>query len=295
MCQANICKTGMQWGFDKLIGGGFPAGNVVLITGDEGIGKTIFALEFLYNGATLFGENGLLILLDETGKGILRHANRIGWEFDEKDEKSLVTKGKRGKIYIRSFLSERKSKEFKPKHYGSGKSKISGEVDAYKVVKFLEEFVNQEERKIKRVVIDPLPAMDIHKEEVGKVIAFYQKVRELCRGNSNEALWPVCIIISHFVGRQSYWPIEVFYADSVIKMVKKTLSDGRIIRTLIPSKNRGTSIKMCEYQFEIRNKENFPDYKIIYRDEKGNEVIHPGIWIYNSSFETFRRQNIYQL
>ena len=47
-------------GFDGLVQGGLPAGSNILLTGRPGTGKTIFALQYLYNGA-LKGENGIYI------------------------------------------------------------------------------------------------------------------------------------------------------------------------------------------------------------------------------------------
>jgi KaiC/GvpD/RAD55 family RecA-like ATPase len=35
---------------DKFIGGGYPKGKSVLITGSAGSGKTIVAIHFIYNG-----------------------------------------------------------------------------------------------------------------------------------------------------------------------------------------------------------------------------------------------------
>ena len=55
--------TGVE-GLDELLSGGFPRGRVVLLLGGPGSGKTILASQFLYNGVTKYGENGILISLD---------------------------------------------------------------------------------------------------------------------------------------------------------------------------------------------------------------------------------------
>lgn len=68
-------------GLDEILGGGFPQGRVLLILGEPGAGKTILCSQFLVNGVTKFGENGLFVSMEE-GKG---HYNRemtaFGWDF----------------------------------------------------------------------------------------------------------------------------------------------------------------------------------------------------------------------
>ncbi|MDI6806700.1 MAG: ATPase domain-containing protein, partial [Candidatus Aenigmarchaeota archaeon] len=43
-------KSGIN-GLDKLIEGGFPEGSVILVSGAPGTGKTLFGLQFIYQGA----------------------------------------------------------------------------------------------------------------------------------------------------------------------------------------------------------------------------------------------------
>ena len=68
-------------GFDEIMGGGFPQGRVVLLLGEPGAGKTILSSQFLYNGASKYGESGLLVSMEE-GKGhYLREMSQFGWDF----------------------------------------------------------------------------------------------------------------------------------------------------------------------------------------------------------------------
>jgi|GEM_PF-464108 len=52
-------------GLDEILGGGFTKRSVNLISGKAGTGKTIFALDYIFNGARL-GEKGLFITFEET-------------------------------------------------------------------------------------------------------------------------------------------------------------------------------------------------------------------------------------
>lgn len=53
------CVTGIE-GLDSILGGGFPAGSLVLVTGVPGVGKTSLALEFAIRGAKR-GEKSLVL------------------------------------------------------------------------------------------------------------------------------------------------------------------------------------------------------------------------------------------
>jgi circadian clock protein KaiC len=84
------CKTGIE-GFDALVEGGFPVGQTVLYTGTPGTGKTIFGLEYLYNGVTKFKEKGLYVTFEETKEQIFLQGKQFGWDL-EKIEKSGMLK-----------------------------------------------------------------------------------------------------------------------------------------------------------------------------------------------------------
>ena len=66
--------------FDKLVDGGFPKNSIILITGPPGSGKTIFGIEFLYKGATEYGDKGYFISLEMSKDEIHLQANQMGWD-----------------------------------------------------------------------------------------------------------------------------------------------------------------------------------------------------------------------
>ena len=69
-------------GFDELIEGGFPKGRNIILTGPAGSGKTTFSLQFLYNGITLFGENGPFITLEEEVSDLISDMGRCDWHLE---------------------------------------------------------------------------------------------------------------------------------------------------------------------------------------------------------------------
>jgi len=77
---------------DVLIEGGFPADSLILLVGCPGAGKSTLAAQFLYTGATTYGERGAYISFAETKRIFLRNMLRFGWDFErlEKDERVSV-------------------------------------------------------------------------------------------------------------------------------------------------------------------------------------------------------------
>jgi circadian clock protein KaiC len=66
-------------GFDDICQGGLPIGRSTLISGTSGTGKTVFSLNFLYNGIRQFDEPGIFVTFEESPLDILRNAASFGW------------------------------------------------------------------------------------------------------------------------------------------------------------------------------------------------------------------------
>jgi circadian clock protein KaiC len=76
-------------GLDEITGGGLPRGRTILVSGGPGGGKTLLGVEFLYRGATEFGEPGVLMSFEETAEEIAANVASFGW-----DLKRLIAEGK---------------------------------------------------------------------------------------------------------------------------------------------------------------------------------------------------------
>ncbi|MEW6296004.1 MAG: ATPase domain-containing protein [Candidatus Diapherotrites archaeon] len=76
-------------GLDQLIQGGVPKGSSTLISGGSGTGKTIFATQFLYNGAIKFGEPGLYVTLETNLKNITWDMENFNWDIKRLQDKNL--------------------------------------------------------------------------------------------------------------------------------------------------------------------------------------------------------------
>ncbi|MBN1385515.1 hypothetical protein JW968_00890 [Candidatus Woesearchaeota archaeon] len=67
-------------GLDKLIQGGFPEKSSIVLCGGPGTGKSIFGLQFLWEGVQK-GENGLYVSIEEKPQNLLQQAVQFGWNF----------------------------------------------------------------------------------------------------------------------------------------------------------------------------------------------------------------------
>ena len=79
MPEQDLVKTGIK-GLDELFSGGIPRGNIVLLTGAAGTGKTTLGVEFVYRGARDFDEPGLIVLCEVAPDKVVRDAAQLGWD-----------------------------------------------------------------------------------------------------------------------------------------------------------------------------------------------------------------------
>jgi len=81
--------TGID-GLDTLIEGGFLRGDVILLAGGTGSGKTIFSTQFIYNGATQYGEKGVYATFEEDAKTLKRNMGRFGFDFGKLEREGSI-------------------------------------------------------------------------------------------------------------------------------------------------------------------------------------------------------------
>jgi circadian clock protein KaiC len=84
-------RTGIS-GFDEITRGGLPAGRPTLVCGSAGAGKTLFAMEFLVRGATLFNEPGVFMSFEESSQELVTNVASLGFDLNQliADKKLVV-------------------------------------------------------------------------------------------------------------------------------------------------------------------------------------------------------------
>jgi circadian clock protein KaiC len=75
-------KTGVA-GLDAILSGGIPRGNVILIEGAIGTGKTTLGTEFVYRGIKEFDEPGVIVVFEVSPDKLTRDTASLGWDLPE--------------------------------------------------------------------------------------------------------------------------------------------------------------------------------------------------------------------
>lgn len=82
MPKSDLVKTGIA-GLDSILQGGIPRGNVILVEGGIGVGKTTLGVEFVYRGASHFDEPGIIVLFEVSPHKLMRDAANLGWDLEK--------------------------------------------------------------------------------------------------------------------------------------------------------------------------------------------------------------------
>jgi KaiC/GvpD/RAD55 family RecA-like ATPase len=74
-----LTKTGIE-GMDTILNGGIVENSTTLISGNPGAGKSIFCLQFIYNGVKQFGEKGIYLTFEEDADDLREAAESLGFD-----------------------------------------------------------------------------------------------------------------------------------------------------------------------------------------------------------------------
>lgn len=224
--------TGIQ-GLDRLMGGGIPRKNSVLLTGSCGTGKTILSLQYLYHGA-LKGEPGLYVTFEESKDKIVGQAGEFGWDIEKLERENLL------EVYV---------------------------VDTFDMEDVLDRIKEKIRRlKARRLVLDSLTVMlehgVVYRSRISKEMSAVNKekqpmgfpedghnvtrkdiyfvIKELSKLNTTSLLVSEVGEKSDYLSRDT---ISEFACDGVI-LLKTSELGGEIERLLSVRKMRGTEVQI---------------------------------------------------
>src|SRR5579864_2106741 len=89
MAQADLVRTDIA-GLDDILPGGIPRGNVILVEGAIGAGKTTMGVEFVYRGASQFDEPGIIVVFEVSPDKLMRDALGLGWDLSKLEQQRRV-------------------------------------------------------------------------------------------------------------------------------------------------------------------------------------------------------------
>lgn len=206
---------------DRLLQGGLPEGNSMLVQGAPGTGKTILGMQFLYAGITQQDLPGLLVTFEEHPRRLYRDARALGWDFEalERERKLLI-------VFTSpdAFLRELASDQY---------SRMIGDYG------------------FARVVVDSLTKFESYPDLAEQVRVQFERIVNALRLDDLSVL-----MTRETEAREAPFRVtpEEYLADTVIQLEYRRLGDardGRRTRLLEVLKNRGSGHSSSAHPFEI--------------------------------------------
>ncbi len=215
-------------GFDDVSHGGMPTGRTTLISGTSGTGKTLFAVQFLYNGIVHFDEPGIFVTFEEAPNDVIKNAYSFGWDLQKLVEQ--------GKLFILDASPDPEGQD------------IVGNFDLSALIERIQYAIRK--YKAKRVSIDSVTAVfqqydaaGVVRREIFRLVARLKQVgATTVMTTEREAEY----------GLVARFGVEEFVSDNVI-ILRNVLEGERRRRTLEILKLRGTTHMKGEYPFTITN------------------------------------------
>ena len=230
---SDYVPTGIP-GVDKILGEqGIPRGHSVLICGGPGSGKTTFAIQFLYKGATEHGESGLYITLDEDPEEIKKNMSKFGWDLDELErDKRLI------------FINVSPVRVAPTEKAGL----IQLGMKEFKLIKLLEAIrIGVEEAQARRVVIDPITIFTLqYPDEIDRIYAMRDLIADFRKTGCTN------LLISELrgTGLDREHQFEEYLAQGVI-LLRTVMKGDKLSRMFQVEKMRGLAVDNQPRPYDI--------------------------------------------
>lgn len=191
-------------GFDELIGGGFNDGDVILITGGPGTGKTTFGVEFLVKGITEHNESAVFVTMEENPSRVIKNMWQYGWDLER-----LIKENKLRIIKVDPIAYGR----YVQKAIDSTDSAI--QIDAGTAI--IENLVLQIQKQIEeigatRMFIDSITSLKLATEPTTVRHSILELVRNI------ESLHCTTLLSSEYHNTKEQFMVEEYLAEGVIRL-----------------------------------------------------------------------------
>jgi KaiC/GvpD/RAD55 family RecA-like ATPase len=227
--------TGIH-GVDKILADkGIPKGHTILVSGGPGSGKTTFAIQFLYIGATQHNESGVYVTLDEEPSEIKKNMAKYGWDLNRLEEEKKL-------IFINVSPVRVAPSE-------TGLIQIG--MKEFRLIKLLEAIKKGvKEVNAERVVVDPITIFTLqYPNDIERIYAMRDLLRDLRQTGSTN------LMISELrgTGWEREHQFEEYLTQGVI-LLRTFPKDGRLVRVFQVEKMRGLAIDNQPRPYEISDK-----------------------------------------
>ena len=211
--------TGIK-NLDDGMMGGLVRNSINMIAGGPGSGKSIFAMQYLVNGATKYNEPGVYITLEEGKDNLMKNMKSFGWDLEKLDKEIKV-----------SII------EISPTDI---------QLEVHKQVEKLESLIVNK-LKAKRIVIDSMTSYSLLFKNELVLRASYLNLFKMLRN------WKLCsLLISEYdVEKHEVKPLD-FEVDSILWIYNSKIKGVRT-RALEIFKMRGTKHTTKTFPIEIKD------------------------------------------
>jgi KaiC/GvpD/RAD55 family RecA-like ATPase len=218
-------------GFDELCGGGLLRNRTYLISGSAGAGKTIFGLQYLYNGITKYGENGIYIATEERPEQVRENVKQFGWDFEALEEE--------GKLAILDACSTK---------IGIPSHEKYVDVRPFDMRNMLDQIIAiQDDIDAKRALVDGTTSIGFYLNDPSKI-----RVELLKLSTTLEILGLTSLLTCEIIDENmaSRFGVETFVTEGTILMYYKR-TDAVRVRSIEIFKMRGSNHSQNLHPYEI--------------------------------------------
>jgi circadian clock protein KaiC len=204
---------------DKLIDGGFSEGDVILIAGQPGAGKSTLGMQFIYNGVSLHNQAGIYASFVHSATKLKRDILRFGWDFD-----NLEQGGKLSVLDLAQSGSER-----------------GAEANLAALISSISKL------HAKRLVVDSLTAIMTYVQTRSQARSFISTMSKMLE---NTGCTTLLILEIPWGKREVGMGFEEFLADGLI-ILESSLENTKVRRRIYIPKMRGVDHSLDCYDFYI--------------------------------------------
>jgi circadian clock protein KaiC len=222
------CPTGIE-ALDAILSGGLPRGNMVLVAGSVGTGKTTLTLEFLIRGAER-GERSLFLSVTEATAKLVQ--NVASFEFFRT---SLIEDGSLVLLDLPAVTAK----------LGFDRDELSHE-DLDILLRTIHDLVTT--LGVRRLVLDSITSLGYRIPRDEQLRDFLLRLGEILAEANCTSM--IVSEISPQPGRYSTRAVEEAIVDGII-LLRSTRRLGDILRVLQVVKMRGTSHSRALYVLEL--------------------------------------------